>query len=79
MSQPVVSPVHNRLGLLASQHPRDWYVQHLADDRDCWCSVGGADQTCDVGEALWRLARAPVKQVQKPCADCGTIHRGSGN
>lgn len=77
MTLTPAAPHNNRLTLLASLHPRAWYLQHLADDRDCWCSIGGADQACDVGEALWRLARAPDKRTQTPCPQCGIVHRRS--
>lgn len=52
-----VSPLHKRLGALAARHPRLWYDQHLDDDRQCWCDEDAADPLCDIGEALWRLAR----------------------
>lgn len=69
------APHHNRVGLLASVHPRLWFWQHLQDDRNCWCSAAAADQTCDVGEALWRLARAPERRTAQACVRCGVVHR----
>lgn len=62
MSLAPVPPLHNRLGALAARHPRLWYDRHLDDDRTCWCDEDGADPCCDIGEALWRLARAPERR-----------------
>ncbi len=74
MTLLAVPPLHNRAAILASLHPRLWYWQHLQDDRTCWCSVGAPDQTCDTGEALWRLARAPEKRTPVVCPRCGVVH-----
>ena len=72
MTLAPVHPLHNRLGLLAAaaRHPRLWYDQHLDDDRRCWCDEDGPDQTCDKGEALWRLARAPEREFDIPPGHC---------
>lgn len=76
MSLAPVPPHHNRVGVLAALHPRLWYWQHLDDGRSCWCDDDAPDPCCDTGEALWRLAHAPVQPTRKPapCSRCGVVH-----
>jgi len=45
--------------------PTRWFDEHVGTmARGCACTAGGPDQTCDVGEALWRLRPGARKHVE---------------
>lgn len=41
--------------------PKNWYVEHAKGRRSCRCSIKTPDAACDVGEALFRLRSAILR------------------
>jgi hypothetical protein len=58
MSAPAVELFDSRARELSMLGPRGWFLDHSTHSMACACTAQGPDPTCDLGVALFRLAKS---------------------
>jgi len=69
VSAGIVDFVDARARELSQSGPRGWFLDHFTHSLTCGCTALRPDRTCDLGEALFRLAksaREDEKQRRRP-------------
>lgn len=54
----MTSPSDPRTRVLSLLGSRGWYTDHLTRSVACGCTVQAPDRACDLGEALFRVAKS---------------------
>lgn len=60
------SPVDTRADTLSSLGPKGWYSDHLGRSVACACTTTAPDPRCNLGWALFRLAKSSRESEKRP-------------